>query len=465
MDETKKSINEKINIEITPDKMIAVVSFQEAVGDGVQLTLEQIKKEIRAKGITYGIDEMVLSEIASVRKPGFKYIIAQGKVPQKGTDAENKFHFDVDKLKNFKPKENSDGTVDLKDLNIVYNVNKGEVLYEKVPATDGIKGKNVFGEEVQGQRGKDIRLPKGKNVALLKDGKTLVAETSGRLCYDGHNIYISPLFIIDKDVDSSTGNVDFVGNVLINGSVKDGFTVKAKGNIEIHGSVEAAHLEAEGDVIIWYGFQGMDRGSIKATGNIIVKFIQNANVEAGGEIVAEAIMHSRVAANNIYVNKGKGLIVGGRIVAGHLISAYTIGSSMATHTDLHIGIPPHIMNEYKEVERDYLTVMEDQKKIGQSIAFLTSKQAKGKLSTDKLELLKKLLVTRTQTSDKKNKLSSRYMELKDIVQNAVAGSIKVNNILHPGVKITIGSAIKYIKEDYQHCTVQKDGADIIMGLY
>ena len=465
MDEAKKSVNEQLKIEITSDKMIAVASFQEAVNEGQRLTSEQIQREVANKGIVYGIDESVVSEIISIRKPGFKYIIARGLAPQKGQDAEHKFHFDTLKLNTIKPTEHDDGTVDLKDLNIIHNVTKGTVLYEKVPATEGIKGKNIFGTEILGQRGKDVRLPKGKNVDLIEDGKTLVAGIDGRLCYDGHNIYISPLFFIEKDVDSSTGNIDFIGNVLINGSVKNGFTVKAKGSIEIHGSVEAAHIEAEGDVIIWYGFQGMDKGSIKAGGNIVVKFIQNAVVEATGDITTEAIMHSQVAANNIYVNKGKGCIVGGKVVASHHIWAYTIGSSMATHTDMHIGIPLHIMHEYREVEKAYLAVIEDLNKIGKSVSFLTGKQTKGQLSAEKFEMLKKLLVTRQQTSDKKSEIGARYTELKNIIHDVVAGSIKVKDALYPGVKVTMGSAIKYIKEDTHHCTVQKDGGDITIGLY
>lgn len=465
MDEAKKVVDEKLMIEVTPDKMIAAISFQEAVHGGRRLTLDQIRRELANKGIVYGIDEAVLSEISSSRKPGFKYIIAKGLVPQKGQDAEHKFHFDVAKLNAIKPKENNDGTVDFKDLNIIYNVTKGEVLYEKIPATEGVNGRNIFAKEILGQRGKDIRLPKGKNVDLLDDGKTLVAGIDGRLCYDGHNIYISPLFIIEEDVDSSTGNIDFVGNVLIHGSVKNGFSVKAKGNIEIHGSVEAAQIEADGDVLIWYGFQGMDKGSIKAGGNIVAKFIQNATVEATGDITAEAIMHSQVAANNIYVNKGKGCIVGGKVVAGHLILAYIIGSSMATRTEIHIGIPPHIMSEYKEVETEYLAVIEDLNKIGKSVAFLTSKQAKEQLSADKFEMLKKLLVTRQQASDKKGELGIRYSELKEMIHDVASGMVKVRDTLYPGVKVIMGNAIKYIKEDTQHCSVQKQDGDIIIGLY
>lgn len=458
-------MGESINVEVTPDRMLAVISFSEASLEGQQLSLEEIKQCIQAKGIIYGVDESVLSELAVSRNPDFKYIIARGLVPTKGQDAIHQFYFDEENLDKIKPKEKSDGTVDFKDLNIVHNVAKGQILYKKIPARTGNAGRNVLGQEIPAPMGKDIRLPKGQGVELLEDGTTLVAGIEGRLCYDAYNIYIAPLLNIEKDVDSSTGNIDFVGNVIINGSVKNGFKVKAKGNIEIHGSVEAAFIEADGDVLIWYGFQGMDKGSIKAKGNITIKFIQNARVEAGGDVTAEAVMHSQVAANNIYVDKGKGLIVGGKLVAGHLISACTLGSSMATQTDLHIGIPIHIMNEYKEVEKIYLTATEEIEKVSQDINFLMTRRARGELSPDKVEVLRKLLVTRVEWSDKKNNAFDRYMALKVVVQNAILGNIKVKYTLYPGVRITIGNMIKYIKEEYTHCCVQKDNVDIVIGLY
>ena len=465
MEVLKSSVDEEMTIEITPDKMIAVVSFGQASEDGHRLSKEEIKKCIQGKGIVYGLDEKVIEEIGSQRQVSFKYIIARGVAPQKGADASHKFHFDYENLGKVQPKENVDGTVDFKDLNIVYNVTEGQVLYEKIPATDGIEGKNVLGEVVRAQRGKDLRLPKGKNVNVLEDGRTLAAGISGRLCYDNHNIYISPLLVIEEDVDSSTGNIEFIGNILINGNVKNGFQVKASGSIEIHGCVEAADIEAGDDVVIWYGIQGMDKGSIKTTGNLTAKFIQNAKVEASGNIVTEAIMHSEVGANNIYVDKGKGLIVGGKVMAASYIFATTIGSPMATHTDIQIGIPPHILNEFKEVERNYFSIIEEMKKIGQSITFLTTKQTQGELSKERIELLRKLLTTREQIQVQQKEITIKYKELSSRVQSVIASEIKVKNILHPGVKVTIGSQVKYIKEEYSHCSVRKSEADIVIGMY
>lgn len=461
----QKAIDEEMIIEITPDKMMAVVSFKPKNEKGRTLSIDDIRRKLHMKGIMYGIDEQVMAQIDKQRQPGFKYIIARGTLPEKGEDAKHHFHFDYKNMDKLQPKENEDGTVDFKDLSIVHNVQKGDVLYERIPATQGINGKNVLGEPIRAQKGKDIRLPKGKNVEVLKDGHTLVAQISGRLCYDNYNIYISPLLIIKEDVDSSTGNIEFIGNVVINGNVKNGFKVKATGSIEVHGCVEAADLEAGDDIVVWYGIQGMDRGSIKTSGSLTAKFIQNAKVEVRGNITTEAIMHSEVAANNIYVDKGKGLIVGGEVMAAHYISAKTIGSPMATRTHVQIGVPPHIFNEYKEVEKVYFETKEDLKKIEQSITFLMTKQAQGQLPQDKLELLKKLFMTREQKQDAQKQVSTRYKELLSNIENTTTSEIKIRDILHPGTKVTIGNLVKYIKEEYRYCKIKKSDLDIVVDMY
>lgn len=465
MGEQKGTIDEEMTIEITPDKMIAVISFGKVSVNGHKLSLEEIKRNIQSKGIVYGINEKVIEEIGKERQVGFKYIIAKGLAPQKGKDAEHKFYFDYENLGKVQPKEHEDGTVDFKDLNIVHNVTKGQVLYEKIPATNGLEGRNVLGEVVRTQKGKDLRVPRGRNVEILNDGKTLVAGISGRLCYDNHNIYISPLLVIEKDVDSSTGNIEFVGNIVINGSVKNGFKVKASGSIEIHGCVEAADIEAGDDIVVWYGIQGMDKGTVKTLGNLTAKFIQNAKVEAGGNVVTEAIMHSEVAANNVYADKGKGLIVGGKVMAAHYIWATIIGSPMATHTDIQIGIPPHILHEFKEAEKNYFNIIEELKKIEQSVTFLMTKQSQGELSPDRIELLRKLLMTREQSQARQKEITIKYKELSIRIQSITASEIKVKNILHPGTKVTIGSLVKYIKEECIHCNVKKSEADIVIGMY
>ena len=74
----------------------------------------------------------------------------------------------------------------------------------------------------------------------------------------------------------------------------------------VEGVVEGAVLTAGGHIILKRGIQGMEhRGVLKATGNIISRFIESATVEAGGYVSADAIMHSKVVAKSDITVDGK----------------------------------------------------------------------------------------------------------------------------------------------------------------
>ena len=65
----------------------------------------------------------------------------------------------------------------------------------------------------------------------------------------------------------------------------------------------------------------MNKGILKAQGNIITKFIENAEVIAGGYINTNSILHSKVSAKgDIIVSGRRGFVTGGMIRSGTLIS-------------------------------------------------------------------------------------------------------------------------------------------------
>jgi len=80
-------------------------------------------------------------------------------------------------------------------------------------------------------------LPRGKNVLLAEDGLSLLAGIDGRVEIIDGKIHIYAVYEVSGNVDNSTGNIDFVGNVIIHGNVLTGFEVKSGGYIEVSGRV------------------------------------------------------------------------------------------------------------------------------------------------------------------------------------------------------------------------------------
>ena len=94
----------------------------------------------------------------------------------------------------------------------------------------------------------------------------LIATQDGHLTFAHEAFQVSPLLEIQGDVDYSTGNIDFSGDVHICGDVRENFTVHAQGTVTVDGLVEAATVEAGGDLVIARGVVGDGRALLKSNG-------------------------------------------------------------------------------------------------------------------------------------------------------------------------------------------------------
>lgn len=457
-------VRESVFVEVTTDKMLGVITFTAPENGGRKMSWDELKDAINEKGIVEGIKEDDLREIYKEHRYNYKYIIAQGKQPVEGKDGYIEFAFDIQGLKQFKPKINEDGTVDLKDLSAVKNVRKGDKLATKILAKHGEEGVNVLGQAVRPKKVKEARMPKGRNTTVLDDGVTLVAEIDGKLEYDEHNVYINSVFTVNGDLDSSIGNIDFVGSVVVQGSVHSGFSIKAGGSVEVKGPVDDAVIIAGEDIFLSYGIQGTDRSKLIAKGNIIAKFIQNAHVEAGGNVITEAILHSTVTAgDSVRAEISKGTIVGGSVTATNMVLANSIGSPMGTVTAIQIGVPPSVYAESKQLIEDVKIKKDQLNKIDQSISFLMTKNRGKQLDPQKRMMLDKLNAARKPVLDEYEDMKARSTKLNDMLNNVRDGLIKCSGTIYPGVKVTFGNLIKYIDDEQVRVSIRKKDGDIYIG--
>ena len=114
------------------------------------------------------------------------------------------------------------GRVDYFHLNLVQNVEKGQPICQIVPPVEGIPGRNVLDEEIPCKEGKMPVLPKGRNTEASEDGMQLLAVKAGRVEFSGRSFLVKSVLEIGGNVDFSTGNINFVGDVHIHGDVSSG---------------------------------------------------------------------------------------------------------------------------------------------------------------------------------------------------------------------------------------------------
>jgi len=304
-------INEYFKITFTPDKMIAIARFYPPSTGGSLLSASEIVNDLKYKGIVVEPDSKVLAFHVKNRQYCYSYAIAKGKPPIEGKHASIEYFFNTNP--NTKPTLNEDGSVDFFNLSTISKCAKGDILATLTPEVKGQNGMRVTGERVLPRDVKTLKLKYANNISLSEDGLSLIADVDGHVTLVDDKVFVSDVYEV-VDVDTSTGNIDYAGNVLIKGNVKTGFKVKAEGNIEVRGVVEGAELNAFGNVTIARGFNGMGRGVINARGSVVLKFVESGTINCIGNVTAEAIMHSNVTTEGtVEVTGKKGCIVGGSV--------------------------------------------------------------------------------------------------------------------------------------------------------
>jgi len=293
----------------------------------------------------------------------------------------------------------------------------------------------------------------------------LQSDINGLIEFKNGKISVSELLVVEN-IDGSTGNVRFEGNVIVNKDILNGFTLLTGGSVEVKGAIEGGLIQSEGDVLIRQGIQGYNRLTINTKGNLSTKFIENSVVNVGANITAEAIMHSEVSSrSNILVLGKKGLIVGGICRARYEIRARVIGSTMATTTVLEVGVDTYIKQKYDEIDEKFKVSKENLEKINQSLKVLEVLKRANKLDVKKEELYNELSKAQLSLTLEVSKMDRELEELKNQMNTLSRGQIKVADIIYPGVKIIIGNSFMYIRDEMKRCTFYKEDGDIRIGSY
>lgn len=453
-------VQEEMYVTMGQDKMTATARFYPPSSNAKQMEKAEILRSIEFQGVKYGLIEQSVDAFVKEREYCKDYIIAEGTMVKEGSDAKITYHFSLDL--NARPKLNEDGSVDFHKLENINGVKEGMLLATLEPEVMGVAGRDVCGAEVKPRPVVSKRLMAGKNTFLKNNDTQLISGVNGHVFLDvDGKVVVSNLYEIKGDVDTSTGDIDYDGDVMIHGNVRTGFSIYATGDVEIDGVVEAANITAGGKIIIRRGIQGMTKGNLKARGNILCRFIESAVVMSGASIEADAIMHSNVSAREeIHVAGKKGLIVGGYVRAGRLIESMTIGSSMGSATSLEVGSDPQLQERIKVLEEKSKKYAAEEKRIRQIIEAMKAKKAMGKLTPDRMAILQKAAVDyeaiRKTIAATEKELSACH-EQTEMTEGAC---IKARKTVYSGVKLMIAGEFTITSTEYQFCKFIKDWHEI-----
>ncbi|MCR8630786.1 DUF342 domain-containing protein [Paenibacillus radicis (ex Xue et al. 2023)] len=453
-----------MEISLSDDKLNAFLQFKN-YEDSLTFNMEQLEEVLKSYQIIHGINRSKLNDIIRNPKEIFltKTLIATGTPPKNGQDGYISYQFDLGNDSK-KPTELEDGKVDFKEVTTIHNVRKGQLIAQRILATKGIPGRAVTGEALPAKDGKEARLKPGKNVVMDAEQIAMYSAIDGMITQtEREKINVFPIFEVNGDVDYNIGNIDFVGSVVIRGSVLTGFKIKAAGDIRITGSVEGADLDADGSIEISAGILGHNKGTIRAGKRIKSSFIQDATIIAHEVLVSQSIMHSTIRASKEVICKGtKGLIVGGTIQAGELVAARTIGNSMSTATVIEVGVLPDLRNELVQLRTQLRNVNENVDKTDKALVLLDQLAATGQMGPDKVAMRIKLNHTKRQLTEEQSTIKDRVFEIEKSLEDSDQAKVEVVSTIYSGAKVVIGRYTKFIKDPITRVRFRLADGDIAM---
>ncbi|MBD5118389.1 MAG: DUF342 domain-containing protein [Clostridiales bacterium] len=413
---------------VSNDRLTAWVFVYPPVGEGEELDRGMLSKALGEKQVKYGLDEDLLDALPDDPGRYFRlFLVARGKPVVHGKDGRIVDLFARSPERKLVVDEYN--RVDYASISFIQNVEEGDIICRIIEPTPGEDGKTVLGQDLSARDGRAATVPKGRNTALTDDGTALIATKTGHVEFNGRTFQVKPVMEIDGNVDYSTGHINFLGDVHVHGDVCTGFTVRAMGNITVDGVVEAASVEAGGDLIMVKGAQGDNRAVLRAGHSVFAKYLENCCVYAMEDLHADCVINCDVYSDGLVeVRSGRGTIIGGSIRAAHEVSAGVLGSRSECRTDVVLGGLP-----CQEFDREVLT---------REIAELEEKLEKTERQPESPTKFTRMGKLRMQLSLNKNKLDQFDKDLEEQREEQQSPGVRrlTCGVAYPGASVTIGPA-------------------------
>lgn len=241
-----------------------VLKAEKTVEIACPFNLEQIMQDLNRYGIVHGINNNVILSVLEKPEDG-EYIIASGDPPGQTIHGNVELSF----LEGQEQKESkSQDKVNFREMNEILSVEAGQLLAVYRPGAQGAPGRTVTGEFLMAPSPAEFDLKGGKGVDMSSDGAKAFAKIGGRPVAkklgNRYIIDVEPVLHKKGDVDISTGNIRFNGDIVVHGNVQEGMLIQASGKINVKGAVFQARLASQGDIGIAQNITG---SSLVAGGN------------------------------------------------------------------------------------------------------------------------------------------------------------------------------------------------------
>jgi len=388
----------------------------------------------------------IIDKIFAEQSFGKRYLLIEGIPSCKG--AEGRLEWLVDHSPTGAIEQDSNGRMNFYKVDNIVNVKVEDHLAKVHPPEEGKPGIDIFGEVIPPPKTRAMQYKAGNGVRLDEDSLTFIAEMDGGLSFLSSTISVEPVYYVSKDVDFSVGNIEFRGQVRIQGQVLDGFTVQADKDIFIDGTVGASTLDAGGQVILGSGMAGKERGKILSKGNVQAKYLNSSSVESAGNVEIQGeIVNSKVnALGSVIVPEGR--IFNSEVTANEDIICDILGSNLGVRTKASAGLNYLNRRKIHEVDEQINKLNVTFDKIKDKIEpLITDETVFKSLPLEKVDIINRLKDEMNKIKEEVVTMAQNREYLATTLENNTRYSITVYGRVYPGVEIQIADCRKNIETE------------------
>jgi uncharacterized protein (DUF342 family) len=459
-DYSTPAIDAVVSASISSDRIEAYLTITPPVNGGAAPTLERMFEALTRQKITYNIDIEKLKELAESPIYNENILIARGVPPINGIDGKVEFKIRTAKSE-LKPKENDDGTVNYRELDLVENVTKGQVLCIITPPTEGSPGISVQGIKIAQKRGRPARSYLGNNTAFNEDGTEIISKIDGQVEFNGLKINVNETFTIRGNIDNSTGNITVAGNLYVSGMICPGYAAEAKGNLDINGTIESASIRVEGNINLR---MGAINSRIIGLRNLKCKFLESCTITVKDNIEASSTIKCNIiCGKSLKVSGSNAKIVGGSYIVGNNIEALSIGSEYGIETVLELGTDYTMIERQRELLALIPELQKQINKLKPLITLLREFEGSSRIPPEKKEILEKANISYLTVMGDISKAKHELDEINLSIIKKGFGYIICTDSIYPGVKVIMGKETFIVNEILRNVRIYSDNGTIAIG--
>ncbi len=404
---------EDIIIEVTDNRLCASMTIKR---DGGVIEQDEVISLINQAGISNGF----ISSINQEGEKEFNHPFKIAEIQAINQEVVLDLYYKTDEL--YYPK------TPLNEANIfrlVY-VQKGSAIGKLSFDEDMMSKKDVYGKYLLTLEGRNnvIDKYKGENIDFDLNTREYIAKISGylSLASDGKYSIINHL-IIKHDINRDYGNIYIIGNLTIQGNVKDVRHIRVIGELIIEGDVFQSNLYAEHGIVIKGLLEGCNSGGVTSPKSIKCAEVKNSKVFAGEDVFIEGnVTSSKIVGEASIQVKDSGEVLASDLHSSRYIKVGNVKNDDHTVSDIEITVSPYTKEQLMILTRELVYFNEN--------------------DSDN----EKIPIIRREIKQLEEKLSTKVEEAIEL-ENNNSLMIETRGQIFPGVKLKILKESMIVEDD------------------